>query len=117
MQNWVSLIVCNFAVLAIAFLKFIGKRSNTTPNDSSGRRVGPVAPPQSVLDFSPARTGSDSTSEKEKERSGNVESSKLDLARDLELGDVSTINMTRTTSSPPITTMFDRQLVDSGSVV
>jgi hypothetical protein len=114
-QSWVSLIVCNFAVLASALLRL----SDTTPDgtiySSSGRRVGVrvVPPQQSLVNFSPARTRHDGKSEEE--RSGDVELSKLGLTTtDLEL-DVSAISMTRTNSpSPPATTMFKGQNVDPG---
>ena len=46
--------------------------------------------------FTPGQTGGDSASEDEKSR--GVELSKLDLTIELELGDVSTISMTRTKS-------------------
>ena len=55
---------------------------------------------------------------REEERSGGVKLSKLDLTVDLELGDVSTISMTRTKSPfPPPTTMFEGQNIDSGKFV
>jgi hypothetical protein len=105
MQNWVSLIVCNFAVLGSAFFKLWGKYSNTAPEGSIyspvGRRVGVARPPQSLLSFSPVQTGSGGNTEEEGSR--GVELSKV--------GDIPTIIMAGTDSdlsrSPPPTTMFN----------
>ena len=98
-QVWVSLLVCNFAILASAFFKL----SNTTPDgtiySNSGRRVGVVPPRQSLINFSPPSKGRDGVSEEE--RSGSIALSKLDITIDLELGDVPTASIARTKSPSP----------------
>jgi hypothetical protein len=107
---WLSLIVCNFATLANAFLKCIDKYSKTTSTiySSLGRRVGVV--PLQPSGVSSSRVWTNTSRD---ERSEGFELSKLDVTVDLEVGVVPT--MTRTKSpSPPPTTMFDHQQVDSG---
>jgi hypothetical protein len=75
--------------------------------------VGAVPPQQSIIKFSPARTGHDGASVEE--RSAVIELSKLDLTVDLPLGDVSAIAMTRSKSpSSPLPTILDGQTIDSG---
>jgi hypothetical protein len=112
MQVWLSIIVCNLAVLAGALFKLIGRYSSTKPKgtiySSRGRRVGVVPLPR----VSP-RTGLDGASDDVRFRV--VELSKVDVTVDLELSDVSTMSMTRTKSpSLPPTTMFDREQTDLG---
>jgi hypothetical protein len=107
MQNWVTLTVCNFVVLASAFFKLFDTAPDGTIYSAFGRRVGVVRPPQSLIKFSPSRTGRNGNSGEE--RSRGVELSKLDLS-------ISTMSMTRTKSPspPPTLTVFDGQNVDSG---
>jgi hypothetical protein len=111
MQSWVSLMVCNFAVLASAFLKL----SNTTPDgtiySAAGKRVGAIPPPRSPTSLSPVQTGRNSVSEAERSRS--VTLSELGMTIDFELSDVSAMSTTKSLSPPP-TIVFDGQQVDSG---
>jgi hypothetical protein len=111
-QMWISLIVCNFVVLASAFLKLIDRYSKTTSTiySTRGRRVGVVPFQPSRVSSSQVRTGRDATSRDE--RSEDVELSKLDVTVDLELGDVPTMPRTKSSSVPPLTT-FDHRQVDS----
>jgi hypothetical protein len=117
MQNWLSLIVCNLAVLANAFIKLVNKYSSAAPDgsiySSSGRRVGAALPRQTVINFSPIWTDRDGT--REEGRSRVVELSKLDLTTDPQRGDVPTMSMTRAKSpSSPPPTILDGQNVDCG---
>jgi hypothetical protein len=107
MQNWVTLTVCNFVVLASAFFKLFDTAPDGTIYSAFGRRVGVARPPQSLIKISPSRTGRDGNSGEE--RSRDVELSKLELT-------ISTMSMTRTKSPspPPTLTVFDGQNVDSG---
>jgi hypothetical protein len=112
MQVWLSIIVCNLAVLASAFFKLIGRYSSTKPKgtiySSRGRRVGVVPLPKV-----PPRTELDGANDDEGSRVAEL--SKMDVTIDLELSDVSTTSITRTKSpSLPPTTMFDREQTDSG---
>jgi hypothetical protein len=90
MQSWVSLMVCNFAVLASAFFKL----SSTTPDGSiystSGRRVGAMPSPQFPTGLSPILTGDESANEEERSRSIGL--SKLDVTIDLEQDNVYNIS-------------------------
>jgi hypothetical protein len=106
---WISLIVCNFAILASNFLRIIGRCSKTNMIYSSRvRRLGVPLQPSTVSSFQ-VRTGF--TGE---EGSGGIELSKLDVTVDLEFGDVPTMARTKSRlPSPPPAAMFDHQQVDA----
>ena len=115
MQAWTSLLVCNFAVLASAFFRLSSTTPDGTIYSSSGKRVGVLPPQQSFTNFSPPRTASDGNGEEL--QSGDVELSNLDVTVDLELSDVMTVSMARTSlrsPSPPPSGLFEVQNVDSG---
>jgi hypothetical protein len=103
MQNWVSLTVCNFAVLASAFFKLSSTTPDGTIYSTSGRRVGVVPPQKPLINFSSVRTHPDGSSGEGISRGTKL--SKLDLTIDQELGSMS---MAREKSpSPPPTTRHE----------
>jgi hypothetical protein len=111
MQNWVSLTVCNFSVLATAFFKLFSATPDRegTIYSASGRRLG-VRPQQPLAIFSPTRHDDNNINGEEKSR--DTELSKLTIDSQPVL-DAPTLSMTRgKPPSPP--TMLERQNVDSG---